>query len=836
VNGVSTSAEQPDRPPLAASSAPRAVGSLLDVLRVGIVMFDGQGHIVMWSPMTERILGWPDSLVVARPLADFVVGPDPVAPGRVAGLVAALLDQGSWRGELPMRHLDGSVVELECRASLLRDPDGSAYFLANLVETSRVRAIERDLGALDALFNTSPLGIALFDTDRRFIRINDALAKLYGSSSAELLGKTVLDVLPAHMSHEVYELQRQVLHTGRSVVDLVTLSPDRHGARSLSFSRLTDRTGRVIGVSAIIIDITERREALDKIEQARQRLALLDDVGVALGDRLDVRRIAEALAHVLVPRFSDYSGVMLLDAVVRGGELPAPARLATSPLLQVGVAAKRHTPTVDRMLRVGEAMPFDRESVFDSVLHTGHPWLIDSRDELLAATYPGDPKVQAALDLDIHSMMVIPLRARGTVLGVLLVSRAGRRTPFSQEDLALANEIASRAATSLDNARLYARERKGALMLQRSLLPQRVPEPPGVQVSYRYVPSSTGAEVGGDWFDAIALTGGRVALVVGDVMGHGLRAAATMGRLRTAVRALAGLDLPPAELLCRVNAMSDDFAQGPDDPLMATCLYAVYDPAARLCTLAKAGHVPPVLLSRAERTGLWHAEQIELDHGLPLGVTDAEYRARQIEVPDGSVLVLYTDGLVERRGEDLSDGIDRLCSMLGRTRGASPSLEQICDKIIHSLAPPPSAAESGSVDDIALLTARLGVRNGADHSVSWTFPAESQAVRRARALVRQTLRTWRLEQLTDPAVLLVSELVTNSLRYAHGPIGVRMVRGTTLLVEVSDPLSDPPRARRPTVEEEGGRGLQLVSREALRWGTRQGPIGKTVWFELGLPG
>jgi PAS domain S-box-containing protein len=819
---------------MAAQSAPRAASSLLDVLRVGIIMVDGDGHVVMWSPMTERILGWPDSLVVARPLTDFLSST--ADRRRVPGMLRALLDQGSWRGELPMRHLNGSTVELECRASLLHDPDGTPFFLANLVETSRVRAIEQDLGALDALFSTSPLGIAVFDTERRFIRVNDALAGLYGESAENLIGKTVLTVLPPHMAHEIYELQQQVLQTGRSVVDLVTLAPDRRGARSISFGRLTDRSGRVLGVSCIVIDITERRDALEKIEQARQRLSLLDDVGVALGDRLDVRRIAEALAHVLVPRFSDYSGVMLLGAVARGGELPALSRLSETPLLQVGVAAKRHVPAVDRMLRIGQDVLFDPESVFGRVLLTGHSWLIGSQDELLGATYPGDPKVQAAIDLGIHSMMVIPLRARGTVLGLLVISRAGRRAAFSHEDLALANEIASRASVSLDNARLYAREREGALMLQRSLLPQQVPEPPGVQVGYRYVPSSTGAEVGGDWFDVIPLTGGRVAFVVGDVMGHGLRAAATMGRLRTAVRTLAGLDLPPADLLRRVNEMSEDFAQGPDDPLIATCLYAVYDPAPRLCTLAKAGHVPPVLLSRAERTGLWHAGQIELDHGPPLGVAGAEYQQRQIEVAEGAVLVLYTDGLVERRGEDLTDGIDRLCKVLGRTRGARPSLEDICDNIVRTLSPVTPATAPGSADDIALLTARLGGQDpGDESSASWTFAAEGPVVRQARALVRNTLRAWQLEPLVDTAMLLVSELVTNSLRYAHGPIGVRMMRGGTLLVEVSDPLPEPPRARRPSEWDEGGRGLQLVSREARRWGTRQGPIGKTVWFELDLP-
>lgn len=835
MDGVSTSAEQPEGPLPEAPAVPGAARSLLDVLRVGILMFDAEGRIVMWSPTTERMLGWPDSLAVNRPLTDFVPGQD--GHDRVRGLLGVLVEQGSWRGELPLRHLDGSTVDLECRASLLRDPDGTPFFLANLVETSRVRAVEGDLGALDALFATSPLGIALFDTSRRFTRVNDSLARLYDSTADELVGKTVLDVLPSHMSHEIYELQRQVLETGRSVIDLITISHDQRGARSLSFGRLTNRSGEVTGISCVIIDVTERREALEKIEQARQRLALLDDIGQALGDRLDVRRIAEALAHVLVPRFCDYSGVLLLEPVVAGGELPGPAQLSQTAMVQVGVSAKRHVPAVDRMLRIGEHVPFDSESVFGRVLTTGNSWLIANQEELLRATFPGDPRFEAAQELGIHSMMVSPLRARGTVLGLMVISRAGKRAHFDHEDLALANEIASRASVSLDNARLYAREREGALMLQRGLLPQQVPEPAGVEVGYRYVPSSTGAEVGGDWFDVIPLPDGRVAFVVGDVMGHGLRAAATMGRLRTAVRTLAGLGLSPAELLSRVNEMSEDFALGPDDPLMATCVYAVYDPAGRVCSIAKAGHVPPVLLSRAERTGLWHAVEVEMDHGPPLGVTGARYQEQRIEVTDGSVLVLYTDGLVERRLEDLTDGIDRLRAVLENIRGPRPSLEAICDSVLHRLVATPAATAPDAADDIALLTARLGgLGEEYGQRAAWTFPAEGPVVRQARAVVRRTLRDWGLESLTDSAVLLVSELVTNSLRHAHGPIGVCMARGSTLLVEVSDPLPDPPRARTAADDDEGGRGLHLVSRASRSWGTRQGPNGKTVWFELDLPG
>ncbi len=302
------------------------------------------------------------------------------------------------------------------------------------------------------------------------------------------------------------------------------------------------------------------------------------------------------------------------------------------------------------------------------------PQLAGTPEEILRATRSGDPRVEATFELGVHSLMAVPLRARGTVLGLLLVSRAQGDEPYGDDDRALATEVADRSGTFLDNARLYAREREGALMLQRSLLPQRIPEPPGVDLAYRYVPGSSGTEVGGDWFDVIPLPGGRVAFVVGDVMGHGLHAAVTMGRLRTAVRTLAGLDLPPDELLARVSTVGDDLSHGPDDPLMATCLYAVYEPAPTsagsrcgVLTMASAGHVPPLLVTREGESGC-RVRPVDVPSGVPLGVVgpepDQEYPLTEAEVEEGSILVLYTDGLVESRGEDITEGIDRVCALL----------------------------------------------------------------------------------------------------------------------------------------------------------------------------
>ncbi|WP_240649388.1 SpoIIE family protein phosphatase [Streptomyces sp. Z26] len=837
----------------APGSSHETVSSLLDTLHVGVVMIDARGRVQLWSPAAEEILGWPPGRLAGRQVETLLAPTGADTPAELArGIYDTLRSDRTWRGVLHARHLEGHRVEIEIRAALLHDGHGTAYCVASIAETGRLRSIEQDLAALGALFDSSPLGIALFDTELRYLRVNEALARLNRLPVRDHVGRTVYETLPPDMAAEIQRLQNVVLRTGRPIVDMVTSAPDG-GARSASYSRLTDDLGHVLGLSCTVMDVSERRHALAKIERARQRLALLDHVGVALGDLLDVPRIARALAYALVPRFADYAGVMLIGPLVHGGDLPATDPGAGTPLLQLGVAAKQRGPAVERMLRAGQDIAFEPRSHFGRTLSTGEPHLIESQEELRVATYPGDPKVQAALDLGVHSLLIAPLRARGIVLGLLVISRADGRDPFDRDDMTLTMDVADRAGTSLDNARLYAREREGALMLQRSLLPQRVPAPPGVGVAYRYVPGSTGTEVGGDWFDVIPLAGGRVAFVVGDVVGHGLRAAATMGRLRTAVRTLAGLDLPPDELLRRVNDLADDLAQGPDDPLMATCLYAVHDPSTRRCTLAKAGHLPPLLL-RPRQGGGWHADAVELPSGAPLGVggggvETAAFESVELEVEEGAVLVLYTDGLVERRGEDITVGIERLRALLGAER-PEPTLEDACDEVVATLliseapgtsrAPHPpgpsgSGRPPGSADDAALLMAKLGgLPEGS--SASWTFSAGSYAVRRARAAVRDALLDWGLDAVVDEAVLLVSELVTNSLRYAHGPVGVRMVRGTSLLVEVSDPLPDPPRVRNATEEDEGGRGIQLVARESRRWGTRHGALGKTVWFELPLPG
>lgn len=828
------------------------VASVLDTLRVGTLLLDYHGNVLLWSPLAEEMLGWAVDEVVGHRMSEFLRRDEAEHTTNDARR-RSLRESGRWRGLLHFRHRDGHWVEVEMLASFLYAGGRDAVQLANIIETSRLRTVEADLAALDSVFSSSPLGIAVFDTDKRYVRLNEALARLNGIPLEDHLGRTVEEVLPPWMSDELSVVQDAVLETGRSVIDVVIPAPDGTGSRSVSYSRLVDHSGDVVGFTTVVMDITERREALQKIEQARQRLTLLDDVGVALADRFEVRAICRALASALVPRYADYAVVHIIAPVVHGDELPETGPAPGMPLIPLGGAARGSGPVVDRLLGVGQEVRLRPDSFYGRVLASGGPQHLSSAEELTALARPDDPRMQAALELGVHSLVAVPLRARGVVLGLLVVSRSGSRPAFDGDDLALAGELAGRAGVSLDNARLYARERAGALMLQRSLLPQRVPEPPGVRIAYRYVPGTSGTEVGGDWFDVIPLPGGRVALVVGDVVGHGLHAAVTMGRLRTAVRTLAGLDLPPEELLRRVDDLAQDIPHEQEDSLLATCVYAVYDPSVRSCTLATAGHPPPLLLLRTAEGG-WRARQLDVPPGPPLGVGSVgagsgvggyiggvagsggvgrvTFEPADFEVAEGSVLALYTDGLIETREADITAGIDHLRTLLTRGPGdAYETADGACDEIIADLDRRTGARPD---DDVAVLMAELGDLP-AGSAASWTFGDDEYAVRSARRAVQRTLRHWHLESLEETAVLLVSELVTNSVRHACGPVGVRVVRGNSLLVEVSDPLPDPPRERSATPEDEGGRGVRLVARQARRWGTRYGAMGKTVWFELPLP-
>ena len=330
------------------------------------------------------------------------------------------------------------------------------------------------------------------------------------------------------------------------------------------------------------------------------------------------------------------------------------------------------------------------------------------------------------------SMLLLPLIARDVMLGFFVcIRRVGFRR-FDAYDTEIGMEFAARAAIFMDNAQRYSRERATALTLQRSMLPTGLSSPSSVEVKHRYLPGSKLIEVGGDWYESIALPGGRVALVVGDVAGHGVRAAVTMGRLRTAIHTLAMLELPPAETLQQLNELMNEL--GVREPHFATCVYAIFDAVSGTCEVASAGHLPPLLVHPDGSN-----ELLDVQPAPPLGVGTGLIQSRVLDIEDGSLLVLYTDGLVEKRTRDIDEGIGRLRDIFGPGSAQQP-LEDLCRATLAGVY----ADEHR--DDIAVLVARLR-RIPADNVVSWTLPSELTSASRARTLIRRPLRRWGLTEL-----------------------------------------------------------------------------------------
>ncbi|MFI2257952.1 SpoIIE family protein phosphatase [Streptomyces tubercidicus] len=422
-----------------------------------------------------------------------------------------------------------------------------------------------------------------------------------------------------------------------------------------------------------------------------------------------------------------------------------------------------------------------------------------------------------------HRVILAPLRGRRRVIGAAVFLRRPDRPAFEPDDLLVAAQLATHTALGVDKAVLYGREAYIADALQRTMLPDSLPQPTGVRLASRYLPAAETARVGGDWYDAIPLPGSRVALVVGDVMGHSMTSAAIMGQLRTTAQTLAGLDLPPQEVLHHL----DEQAQRLGTDRMATCMYAVYDPVAHRITIANAGHPPPVMLHRGGR-----AEVLRVPSGAPIGVGGVDFEAVELDAPAGATLVLYTDGLVESRIRDVWTGIEQLRERLAETARLTgpnpPPLEPMCDEVLDMLGP------GDRDDDIALLAARFDGIAPSDVAY-WYLDPKAQTAGQARRLARRALARWGLEELTDQLELLVSEVVTNAVRYAERPITLRLLRTDVLRCEVGDDVPQLPRLRQARPSDEGGRGLYLVNRMARRWGATRLSMGKVVWFELSMP-
>ncbi|MFD4545846.1 SpoIIE family protein phosphatase [Streptomyces sp. NPDC058466] len=565
-------------------------------------------------------------------------------------------------------------------------------------------------------------------------------------------------------------------------------------------------------------------------EERRSRQELAREAASSIGASLDVAQTAKTLADLLVPAFADLATVDLAEGVLVGDE-PPPLAAAVDVRLRRVASAQSPGVSAESLVRVGEAVPAVPDSDLMRPLMLGNAVVVPDTALLRSDLRVDKEKLSSLIPEEAHSSVAVPLFARGLVLGCLTAWRSRLPTAFGDDDATLLREIAGRAALGVDNARRYTKEHRSAVALQRSLLPQAIGRVAAAETVGTYQPAGGGVGVGGDWFDVIPLPSLRVAFVVGDVVGRGLSATAAMARLRTAVQTLAELDLEPEELLTRLDDLVLGFAAEQDadsdtgsEPavLGATCLYVVQDPLRERCTVASAGHPPPAVLLPGDEARL-----MEVAPGPPLGVGGMAFTEFEFALPAGAVLALYTDGLLASRDGDIDEGMELLCRSLSAGGGSDRSLREINEGVFGELLRSPAA------DDAALLLARVR-RLPPSVVAEWQFDADLSVVAHARELAVAQLREWHLDELGFVTELVVSELVTNAVRYAGGPIGLRLIRDQVLVCEVSDPGGTQPRLRRARETDEGGRGLFLVAQLTDRWGSRFTGTGKIIWTEQAI--
>ncbi|AYC43853.1 ATP-binding SpoIIE family protein phosphatase [Streptomyces griseorubiginosus] len=786
------------------------------------VVIDAGLRIMACSAGAQALLGHTSDEIVGRPAADFLAADLPHSAGR------RLSAAEPWTSDVVLRHRHGDRVLVRLSGTPLPAGEtGPLWLVTGAATTYASGPGEADAAVLwDRALAQLPLSVAVYDDQARFVACNQIMSQAMGMTSDEMKGLTLTEIQASH--REMDHLQRRVLRTGEALYR--EQRPGRapgevqDHAWSVYLTPLKEPGGSVQGLSALVIDTTEQY-------WARRRLEVLNEASARIGSTLDVTRTAEELADVAVSGFADYVVVDLLESVVRGDEPEA-----VSPTGPVVLSRCAHASVLpgcpEAAVAVGETTTRPAHSPAALALRTGRGTRHRISDPVLREYLTESPaRGEAVRRFGMHSVLLVPLRARGVTLGLVHLVR--HRTPeaFGDDDLLLAEEMAARAAVSIDNARRYSQERRTALALQRSLLPERLPAPAAVDLAYRYLPAGSASGVGGDWFDVIPLSGGRVALVVGDVVGHGIHASATMGRLRTAVRTLADVDLAPDELLTQLDdlVVRLDREEGPEarglpsgasGEVGATCLYAVYDPVSCTCRMARAGHPPPALVAPDGTVRF-----LDLPAGPPLGVGGLPFEAVEVELDEGSVLALYTDGLIEAADRDIDRGLGLLRDALAHPPSG---LEDLCDQVVRKVIP------AAPADDIVLLLARTSALD-ADRVHTWRLPTDPAQVAGARREASDQLTAWGLDELGFATELIVSELVTNAIRYGSAPIELRLLRGDTLICEVSDGSSTAPHLRRARTFDEGGRGLLLVAQLAERWGSRQTATGKTIWAELPLP-
>ncbi|AYV26065.1 MULTISPECIES: SpoIIE family protein phosphatase [Streptomyces] len=675
-----------DRDPGPIRSEP---GSLLEHVSVAVFGIDEDNRVAYWGPGAQSLFGHEARSVLSRPAAALFPGPAPGAPASAEHLNERARTLGYWRVRLPALHRDGSVFDCGFRVFPVIGPDGGGVVMGLASRSDELDRVKTNLSFLDALFETCPIGLVMLDEELRYVHLNQVLADMDGVPLADHLGRRMQDIMITSDGGEYQRMLRAVAEEGRPVVStLVGLRtpghPDRDQVRSVSFFPLTGAGDTRRGVGGLLVDVTDREQAILEATAARQRLALLDRASARIGTTLDVRVTARELVEAAMPDFCDAAVVELVQWMAEP-EVFDPAL----PLITRRIAAGTTLGDAAVELVSGlDTVTYPPDSSIHEMLRTGRPLCVPVNEDFVSRTVVHDERARLLRDSGLAGIVIAPLVARGTVQGVTMFGRSAARPAFADEDLSLAGELASRAALCLDNARLYSRVQDIALTLQRALLPSAPAAGPYVDIAHRYLPGSHVTEVGGDWYDAINLPGDRVALVVGDVMGHGVPAAAAMGRLRITAKTLARHTGEPGALLEELDACAQE--AGID---WATCLYVRYDPYTGRATIANAGH-PPLLVRHADGT----VETVGDMLGVPLGVGGVPFLTTEAELPEGATLALYTDGLIETRGQDIDTGMEALRAQL---RGNVDSLEEAADRILGNLLP------DTATDDTVLVLARV---------------------------------------------------------------------------------------------------------------------------------
>ncbi|MFI2643903.1 SpoIIE family protein phosphatase [Streptomyces sp. NPDC018610] len=685
-----TSPEQRPDPPSRPEDAATDPSGLMDLLGVAAVLLEADGRIDMWSPQAEQLFGYTRTEALGQYAAPLLLHPE--HRDAAITLFAQVMGTGrGWAGAFPVRHKDGSTRMVEFRNMRLTDSVGDHYALGLATDRSTLRQVERKVALSTRLVTQAPIGLAVLDTDLRYVEVNPALAAMHGVPVAEHVGRGFAEILPDSSFHTVEAEMRRVLTSGvpvvdRQVVGRTRADQERDRAWTVSLYRLEDQHGKALGVANVVVDVTDRYEAARRADRAQQRLRLVADGSARIGTTLEVERTAQELADAVVPGMADMVAVDLLDSILQTGHTHTGERDALFRALAVKTAYP--TDAAEAIVSPGRLAAYHADHPAAHCVRTRKPYLIShlvSGDHGRIAADSEAARLFA--EAGIHSDLAVPLIARGKAIGVMGLARAGNPLPFDEDDVALACELASTAALSIDNAVLHHHIRSAAETLQRSLLPQISPRHPCLEVAARYLPAQAFGEVGGDWYDVIPLGDDRTALTVGDVMGSGIEAATAMGRLRTATSTLARLDLDPARILTHL----DEIILGLH-PCIATCVYAVYDPHRARLQVASAGHLPPVL-TRPGRG----AELLDLPTGAPLGVGGVGFETTTLDLEPGDQLVFYTDGLVETRSDPIDERLDDLTRLLTKL---DPSTEDTCDRLLRRLRHP------GGHDDVALLVAR----------------------------------------------------------------------------------------------------------------------------------